>query len=187
MRNLTNMLVRIFLLTLSFLPFDLAYSQTKCGIFTEYKNEIKIWAASTIDSLKKQGIDTILFYGVGVPNSGRIAYGKIIWTNKGSVKQFEIKSKYINNAFRLTNLKYDSVTNDESIQFYLDYRLDTVTTNPKELSWMSHDFLHFVYSSIHGTEVCFIAEHYLLWDKEHFRSRWIRILSENVPPYELCR
>lgn len=45
------------------------YSQAKCDIFTEYQDDIKIWAASTIDSLKKQGIDTILYYGVGAPNT----------------------------------------------------------------------------------------------------------------------
>ena len=187
MRNLSNMLIRIFLLTLPILSFDLTYSQTKCGIFTEYKNEIKIWAASTIDSLKKQGIDTILFYGVGVPETGRVAYGKVIWTNKGVVSKFEIQAKYINKAFHLTNLKYDANANYEPIKFYSDYRLDTVTTNPKELFWMSHDYLHFVFSTIHGTEVCFITEDYLLRDSEHLRSKWIKILSENVSPYVLCR
>jgi hypothetical protein len=181
------MLIRIFFLTLLMLSFDLTYSQNNCGIFTKYKNEIKIWAASTIDSLKMQGIDTILFYGVGTPNTGRVAYGKIIWTNKGVVNRFEIQSKYINNSFHLINLKHDAHVNYEPIQFYSDYRLDTVTTNPKELNWMSHDYLHFVYSTIHGTEVCFTAQDYLLEDSAHLRSKWIKALNENVSPNVLCR
>ncbi len=175
------MSIRIFLLILSIALFELTYSQTKCRIFTEYKNEIKIWAALKIDSLEKLGIDTILFYGVGTPQTGRVAYGKIIWAKNGIVNKFEIKSKYLDNP------KYDSNANYESIQFYSDYRLDTVMTDPKELFWMSHDFLHFVYSKIHGIEVCFIIEDYLLRDFEHLRSRWIRKLNEDVPPHLLCR
>ena len=103
------------------------------------------------------------------------------------ISKYELQEKYIDNAFRLTNLKYDDNASYEPIQFYSDYRLDSVTTNPKELFWKSHDYLHFVYSTIHNTEVCFIAEDYLLRDSEHLRSRWIKTLSENVYPYELCR
>jgi hypothetical protein len=181
------MLIRIFVLSLSILSFGFIYSQTTCRIFTEYKDEIKVWASATIDSLKKQGLDTILFYGVGTPNTGRIAYGKIIWTAKGIASKFEIQSHYIDNSFHLTNLKYTANANYEPIQFYCDYRLDTVTTNPRELSWMSHDYLHFVYLRIHNTEVYFIAENYLLVDTVHLRSRWIRTLNENTSPYLLCR
>lgn len=181
------MLIRTFFLILSMFSFGLTYSQTKCEVLTKYKNEINVWASATIDSLKRQGIDTILFYGVGVPNTGRIAYGKVIWTNRGVASKLEIQAKYIDNAIHLTNLKYDTNANYEPIHFYLTYRLDTVTTNPKELFWMSHDYLHFVYSTIGGTEVCFIAEDYLLRDSEHLRSRWIKILSENVSPHLLCR
>jgi hypothetical protein len=154
-------------------------------MFDEYKDEIKIWAASTIDSLKRIDVDTILFYGVGIPNTGRIAYGKIIWMNKGIVNSFKVTAKYHNNAFHLSIPKYDSNADFASIKFYSDFRLDTVKTNPKETFWMSHDFLHFVYSTIHGIEVCFTADDYLLLDKEHLRSRWIKILSENVRPSAL--
>jgi len=169
------------------LSFDVANSQATCNIFTEYKSEIKVWASSTIDSLKKQGIDTIIFYGVGVPNTGRVAYGKIIWTNKAVVSKLEIQEKYIGDDVRLTNLKNNFNASYEPIKFYSYHRLDTVTTNPKELFWMSHDYLHFVYSTIHKTEICFIVEDYLLRDSAHLRSRWIRALSENVSPNKLCR
>ncbi|HKB43050.1 MAG TPA: hypothetical protein VKC90_01625 [Chitinophagaceae bacterium] len=187
MRNTANISIRIFLTTLIIIWFNPTYGQKKCRIFNEYKNEIKIWASSTIDSLKRQGVDTILFYGVGVPNTGRVAYGKIIWASNGTVNKLEITSRYYDNAFHLSIPKYNSNANFAAIQFYSDYRLDTVMTNPKETFWMSHDFLHFVYSTIHGDEVCFIAEDYLLLDQEHLRSRWIKALSENVSPNVLCR
>ncbi len=181
------LVARIFLFTLFYLLSDVAHSQTKCWMSSEYKNEVKIWAASTIDSLKKEGIDTIIFYGVGMPENGRLSYGKIIWTNRGIAKTLEIKSKYINKVIRLTDSKYDSIANFAPIQFYFDYRLDTVTTNPRELFWMSHAYLHLVYSEVNGTEVCFIIEDYLLSDFEHLRSRWISSLCQRIRPDELCR
>jgi hypothetical protein len=181
------MSIRILFLTVFSLLFELTYSQTKCRIFTQYKNEIKAWAASTIDSLEKKGIDTILFYGVGIPNTGRIAYGKIIWANSGIVNSYEVKSKYFDSAFHLTEPKFSYSRNYEAIQFYFDHRLDTVSTNPKETFSLSHDYLHFVYSTINRSEVCFIAEDYLLRDDTHLRSRWIRLLSDNVEPKALCR
>jgi hypothetical protein len=185
MRNTITMVTRFIFLIVILLQFTNSTAQTNCRIFNEYKNEIKIWAASTIDSLKRQGVDTILFYGVGVPNTGRVAYGKIIWASKGKVGKLEITSKYYDNAFHLSIPAYYSNVNFEAIQFYSDYRLDTVMTNPKETFWMSHDFLHFVYSTINGIEVCFTVEDYLLLDNEHLRSKWIKVLSENVRPNRL--
>ena len=89
MRNQTNKYIHILLVPLLVVTCQSTYGQSKCRFFTEYKNEIKTWAASTIDSLQKQGIDTILFYGVGIPESGWVAYGKIIWANKGIVNKLE--------------------------------------------------------------------------------------------------
>jgi hypothetical protein len=175
------------ILTIVFLfILELTYSQTKCSFFNQYKNELKVYASTMIDSLKNEGIDTVLFYGVGIPNSGSMVYGKIIWTNKGIVNRCVIESPYINNARNLTNPRFSSDTNYEAIKFYFDYRLDTVTTNPTETFSMNHDYLHFVYSIINGTEVCFKAVNYLLRDKDHLRSRWIKLLSDNVDPNILC-
>lgn len=186
------MSLRIFLLLILIFPLsEYSSGQGQCSIFTQYKNEIKIWAAATIDSLKKAGTDTIIFYGIGTPETGWVTYGTITWVNNGITKKIEIKSNYFNRAsdkiFRFRTTTYDSIANFEAIQFYSDYRLDTVKTNPKELYWMSHDFLHFVYSTIHGKEVCFTAEDYLLRDREHLRARWISKLSGGIPPWQLCR
>jgi hypothetical protein len=166
------------------------HGQKECRIFKDYRNEIKVWGESFFDSLRHVGVDTIIFYGVGVPNTGRIAYGKIIWVSNGRVSSVEIKITKYNEkakAYDLAPLKYNFDVDLEPIQFYSNYRLDTVTTNPEELFWMSHDYLHFVYSVIGGKTVCFIAENYLLLDREHLRSRWINILCGNVPPHLLIR
>jgi hypothetical protein len=173
-------MIRLLFFTLTLLQFEILSAQTECRIFSEYKNEIKIWGKSTIDSLKNGGVDTILFYGQGIPNTGRMVYGKIIWTFNGEINKLEITSSYYNNEFHLSIPKFTTNTSDAGLKFYSEHRLDTVTTNPKELNWMSHDFLHFVYSSISRVEICIIAENYLLEDQEHLRSKWIKVLSENV-------
>jgi len=185
MQNLANITIRMLLWAAVTLLCKLLPGQTNCRFFVEYKNEIKTWAASTIDSLEKRGIDTILFYGIGGPETGRMVFGKIVWASNGVLTKVETSCKYYDNAFHLTMPKY-SDADFGAIQFYSDYRLDTVHTNPGEYIWMSHDFLHFVYSKIHGIETCFIAEDYLLrGDREHLRAKWIMKLSEEVPPQAL--
>lgn len=163
-----------------------AKAQPKCSFFTEYRNELKNWAASAIDSLRQQGIDTIIFYSVAAPESGRVAYGKIIWA-KGIVKTLEINSKFVERTIQLTMPKYDSNASRQPIQFYYDYRLDTVKTLPKELRWRSHDYIHFIYSNISGIEDCFVAEHYLLHDSEHRRTQWIWLLCDFKSPWVLTQ
>jgi hypothetical protein len=181
------MRIRILVLAFTFILSVSAQGQTTCKYFTEYRSAIMDWAMSTIDSLKKQGIDTILFYGVGFPETGFVGYGKIIWVKKGNIKNLAIRYESLFKPAQLAAPVYDSIASYDPIRYYSDYRLDTVKTLPKELTWKSHDFVHYVYSTIQGVEVCFIAEEYLLQDYVHFRSQWIRKLSGNVPPYVLCR
>jgi hypothetical protein len=191
MRNMSNFRKCFLLLAGTFILSCRIYSQD-CEFFKEYPNEVKTTCAKFIDSLRKSSVDTILFYGVGVGESGALAYGGIIWSTNVGIHSAEIiQGEYnrINRQFSLNSIVYDSLDDRLPIQFYLDNRLDTVNSNPRELHWMSHDFLHYVYASIAGTSTCFVAENYLLRDSEHLRSQWVILLNSSLhnsrKPYKL--
>jgi hypothetical protein len=184
LKYLTHIL--IFSALLACLP---ARSQRDCSVFfDEYPNQLKAWSKKTIDSLKDAGVDTIVFYGVGWPNTGALGYAKVIWVSGAAVNTVEINfAKRDMNESRLAKPKYTWNASAEPISFYSKYSMDTVTTSPRELTWMSHDWIHFVYSSIAGKTQCFTAEEYLLRDHQHLRSRWIGVLSGYIYPHELCK
>ena len=155
----------------------------ECPFFKEYPNEVKIRSGIFIDSLKSSGVDTILFYGVGIGESGGMAYGKIIWSTDVGVQSAEImRGPYDKRkmASSLEPIIYNASENRQPLQFYLENRLDTVRTNPRELFWRSHDLLHFAFASVARTSTCFIAEDYLIRDYTHLRSRWIIFLNSSL-------
>lgn len=169
----------------------LTYGQ-ECELFKEYPNEVKTHCAKFIDSLRISGVDTILFYGVGIGEGGALAYGAIIWSTKSGIHSAEIMQveySKVNGQSSLYPIIYDELNDRRPIQFYLDYQLDTVSSNPRELHWMSHDFLHYVYASVAGTSTCFVAADYLLRDSAHLSSQWVILLNSGLnnsrKPYKL--
>jgi hypothetical protein len=180
-----------YLLTVNLIFCCHIYGQ-ECEFFKEYPNVVKTSCANFIDSLKQSGIDTILFYGVGIGESGTLAYGKIIWTTQVRIRSAEITRGEYNEArrkFSVNPVIYDTLADRRLIQYYLDNRLDTVKSDPRELHWMSHDFLHYVYASVGGTSTCFVAPNYLLRDVEHPRAVWAILLNlsldDSQKPYKL--
>ena len=184
MRRSAGSLFLIFLITLT---SGYVKGQGQCDIFTEYKDDIKKWATATIDSLKALGNDSIIYYGIGSPETGWTKYGKILWAHNGKINKLEIRVFYKDDVYHISSPQYAVSGNYAAFQFYAVNRLDTVKTNPKELHWMSHDFLHYVFATVSGMETCFTAPDYLLYDAEHLRAKWIYLLNKRVPPHILIK
>ena len=158
-----------------------SYSQ-ECDFFRLYPDVVKTKSAAFVDSLRRSGVDTILFYGIGIGESGGMAYAKIIWATDAGIHSVEIiRGPYNKKGMAaLKPIIYNISEGREPLEFYIDNRLDTVRTNPRELYWMSHDLLHYVFASVPGTSTCFVTENYLVRDWEHLRSQWIILLNSSL-------
>ena len=66
-----------------------SYSQ-ECDFFRLYPDEVKTKSAAFVDSLRRSGVDTILFYGIGIGGSGGMAYAKITWATDAGIHSAEI-------------------------------------------------------------------------------------------------
>ncbi|HUC79414.1 MAG TPA: hypothetical protein VMR70_00805 [Flavisolibacter sp.] len=148
-----------------------------CPLRRSYLVVIK--AEQLMDSLQKQGADTLLFYHRYADNTS-FGYGKIIWRSRGVTKQYTINYNHETN--RISAISYLTLQPDNIFSYFFQQRLDTLSSNPRdeELESMSHDGRHLVWVRTKNQSHCFeirraIVYHYPAHPRSQFVSRLMRV------------
>ncbi|MGG9961158.1 hypothetical protein [Ferruginibacter sp. SUN106] len=154
-----------------------------CG--TDHYHPVDIKAKLISDSLKAKGIDTLLIYRDWLGTNGFNGYGKVLWLDKGVLKQYRIN--FINEApyYGIKSINFSIIKSDSIFSFYFRNNLQSVSTNPtKQDMWMSHDSDHFIYLEANGKIYCFNISGLLVeYNPENLRSKFVRKLMIDASKY----
>lgn len=154
-----------------------------CG--SEHYHPVDIKAKLIFDSLKAKGIDTLLIYRDWLGTNGYNGYGKVLWLDKGVLKQYRIN--FINEApyYGIKSINFSVVKSDSIFTFYFKNNVQSVTTNPtKQDMWMSHDSDHFIYLEANRKVYCFNISGLLVQNNpDNLRSKFIQKLTIDASKY----
>lgn len=149
-----------------------------CG--GQHHHPVDVQAKLLADSLKATGIDTILIFRHWLGVNGYNGYGKVLWLDKGVLKQYRIN--FVNHLpeYGIKSIQYSTIGTDSIFSFYFTNNLQSITSNPEMQSevWMSHDANFFIYLEAKGKINCFDIDGLLVgYNPEHLRSIFVRKLK----------
>ena len=155
-----------------------------CG--QDHYHPVDIKAKLIFDSLRATGIDTLLIYRHWFGMNGFNGYGKVIWVDKGILKQYRIN--FINRApyYGIKSIEFTIIGSDSIFNFYFRNSLSSVKSNPTKKTdfWMSHDGNYFVYLQSNIEIYCFdIDEQLVKENPDNLRAKFITKLMIESSKY----
>lgn len=149
----------------------------------EYTFEMDRVIAEFKSELRKQKVDTVLqaFY---LYDNGRgdKATDLLFWTKNGKhyVKAIKTAKK---NSFKEFPIK-ECPEFKEILDFYFDNIKAIIGSKPKSKMWLSHNYGYSINLKINRTEFkTYLRDEKRMYDKEHFRSKWIHLIDQIARPY----
>ncbi|MBO6515011.1 MAG: hypothetical protein JJ975_00490 [Bacteroidia bacterium] len=152
------------------------------------KHPVDIIARKDIDSLKREGVDTILLYRHWLFTNGYNGYGKLIWKERGETRQYQYNFESQWNTYGISSVVYRVSQENSGLRYFLENRLDTITSYPVYpiyFACYSHMPHHFVYFHIDQRQDCFNYTGPLNPEGKHPYEELIRRLGFSNAEYEL--
>lgn len=148
-----------------------------CG--QDHYHPVDIKAKLIFDSLKVKGIDTLLIFRHWLGMNGFNGYGKVLWLDKGILKQFSIN--FINRApyYGIKSIDFTTIIPDSVLSFYFQNNLSAVKSNPirKSEFLKSHDSNYFVYLEAGNEVYCFDIDGLIFQDNpDNLRIKFLKKL-----------
>jgi hypothetical protein len=155
-----------------------------CG--QDHYHPVDIKAKLIFDSLRTTGIDTLIIFRHWFGMNGFNGYGKVIWLDKGVLKQYRIN--FINRApeYGIKSIDLTTIKSDSVFSFYFGNNLSSLKSNPprKTNFWMSHDSNYFVYLEANNEVYCFDIDGLFVQDNpDNLRIMFLKKLQIESSKY----
>lgn len=136
-------------------------------------------AEQFFNKLKDNNVDTIIsaFYCFN-NGRGRNASKIFIWKKEGRILMKVIKIK---KKDKFKEFKEEEISTDSIFTYYLINRIDTVSSQPKELYRLSHDYCYYIDILIDTSKSrCSVCNFERITDLTHPKSIWVEMIDNLV-------